>query len=274
MKIFTSFILFGIIGTCFGAGGAVSGQGGSGGSLTETEETRLLAEGRPLMLTCDYNTTNTDTVWIKDGDEVVESNRIKLFKNSTLYIPAATKQDLGEYHCSLPDEQEPKVFNVVELILHKLLPKSTTVLENDKLSLTCLVQGDPLPTVQWLKNGEPIEKSINSSRLVLSENEYHVPNASLLIKPLMKNDDGDYICLITQFAIQHNTTTDVRVKDIYAALWPFLGIVAEVVLLCTIIFIYERRRIKPNFDESDSEQTNEQKSKVENSKEVDVRQRK
>ena len=32
--------------------------------------------------------------------------------------------------------------------------------------------------------------------------------------------------------------------DKLAALWPFLGICAEVVILCTIIFIYERRRAK------------------------------
>jgi hypothetical protein len=33
-------------------------------------------------------------------------------------------------------------------------------------------------------------------------------------------------------------------SDKLAALWPFLGIVAEVVILCTIIFIYEKKRNK------------------------------
>ena len=32
------------------------------------------------------------------------------------------------------------------------------------------------------------------------------------------------------------------VTDKYAALWPFLGICAEVLILCIIIFIYEKRR--------------------------------
>ena len=32
--------------------------------------------------------------------------------------------------------------------------------------------------------------------------------------------------------------------DKYAALWPFLGIVAEVVILCIIIFACEKRRAK------------------------------
>lgn len=32
--------------------------------------------------------------------------------------------------------------------------------------------------------------------------------------------------------------------DKLAALWPFLGICAEVIILCTIIFIYEKMRAK------------------------------
>ena len=36
----------------------------------------------------------------------------------------------------------------------------------------------------------------------------------------------------------------VVLADKLAALWPFLGICAEVVILCTIIFIYEKRRAK------------------------------
>jgi len=43
-----------------------------------------------------------------------------------------------------------------------------------------------------------------------------------------------------------------------AALWPFLGIVAEVVVLCTIILIYEKKRNKTELDESDTDQSPEQ----------------
>lgn len=41
---------------------------------------------------------------------------------------------------------------LTELKLHKNLPESTTVLENDKLALSCQVEGNPPPTVQWLKS--------------------------------------------------------------------------------------------------------------------------
>lgn len=46
----------------------------------------------------------------------------------------------------------------------------------------------------------------------------------------------------------------VRVKDKLAALWPFLGICAEVFVLCAIILIYEKRRNKESDNDSDTDQ--------------------
>ncbi|KAK8388745.1 hypothetical protein O3P69_020626 [Scylla paramamosain] len=274
MKILSVFIFSCIVGICLGAGASIStGGSSSGGSVTETEKTRLLKRGHPLSLTCSPNITHATTLWEKDGKEIIESERIKLFSNTTLYIVSAEEGDIGEYTCRHTNLLETKTFVVVEFSLQKHLPKSTTVLENDKLSLTCQVDGNPHPIVQWLKDGEPVQESVNSSRLTLSENEAGISNGSLLINPVMKSDSGNYLCLITQSTIQFNTTTDVRVKDIYAALWPFLGIVAEVIVLCIIIYIHERRRIKKNFDASDIDKISEQKVKEEN-KENEVRQRK
>lgn len=43
-----------------------------------------------------------------------------------------------------------------------------------------------------------------------------------------------------------------------AALWPFLGICVEVIVLCAIILVYEKRRNKEGLDESDTDQSPEQ----------------
>ena len=40
--------------------------------------------------------------------------------------------------------------------------------------------------------------------------------------------------------------------DKLAALWPFLAIVAEVVILCIIIFIYEKRHTKAQEEDESS----------------------
>uniref|UniRef100_A0A8D8ZUN3 Uncharacterized protein n=1 Tax=Cacopsylla melanoneura TaxID=428564 RepID=A0A8D8ZUN3_9HEMI len=46
-----------------------------------------------------------------------------------------------------------------------------------------------------------------------------------------------------------------------SALWPFLGIVVEVVVLCTISLIYEKKRNKSELEESDTDQSPEQDKK-------------
>jgi len=50
----------------------------------------------------------------------------------------------------------------------------------------------------------------------------------------------------------------VRVRDKYAALWPFLGIVAEVIVICIVIFICERRRAANAKDDLDEDEDDAQ----------------
>lgn len=50
----------------------------------------------------------------------------------------------------------------------------------------------------------------------------------------------------------------VYISDKLAALWPFLGICAEVVVLCAIILIYEKKRNKTELEESDTDQSPDQ----------------
>jgi hypothetical protein len=47
------------------------------------------------------------------------------------------------------------------------------------------------------------------------------------------------------------------VTDKLAALWPFLGICAEVFVLCGIILIYEKKRNKTELEESDTDNSPE-----------------
>lgn len=47
--------------------------------------------------------------------------------------------------------------------------------------------------------------------------------------------------------------TILRVKDPLAALWPFIGIVAEVIVLCLVIFICEKRQKEGKEDEAEED---------------------
>lgn len=66
--------------------------------------------------------------------------------------------------------------------------------------------------------------------------ELHIQNLDL------EADPGKYACNGTNTHGTDQAIITLRVRNRLAALWPFLGIVAEVLVLVTIIFIYEKRR--------------------------------
>ena len=101
-------------------------------------------------------------------------------------------------------------------------------------------------------------------------------DGELKIDEVNMGDRGEYICIgESEDGQRFNMTSAVRIKgtrkhpvarylktfvvlDKYAALWPFLGICAEVFVLCAIIFIYEKKRNKTELEESDTDQSPDQ----------------
>lgn len=75
----------------------------------------------------------------------------------------------------------------------------------------------------------------------------------LVINEVQEEDRGDYTCSASNVFGEASSTVAVRVKDRLAALWPFIGIVIEVIVLCAIIFVCERRRSKTVEEEDETE---------------------
>ena len=82
-----------------------------------------------------------------------------------------------------------------------------------------------------------------------------VESSKLIIDHVLLTDKGTYYCNGSNAAMVkagvEAASSDglVRIKGKLAALWPFLGICAEVFILCAIILIYEKRRNKTDLDE-------------------------
>lgn len=83
---------------------------------------------------------------------------------------------------------------------------------------------------------------MSKNKLMVSsetKSELHIQNL------VLEEDPGMYACNGTNTEGTDHAVITLRVRNRLAALWPFLGIVAEVLVLVTIIFIYEKRR-KPD----------------------------
>lgn len=119
--------------------------------------------------------------------------------------------------------------------------------------------GRPYPAIVW-KYSNVSEKMLNATDVkeVLGDRatfgaggDPSVEGSELIVEPAARSDAGWYQCSLGDQG--HGAVTTLRVKDMYAALWPFLGICAEVFVLCAIILVYEKRRTKPELDDSDTD---------------------
>ena len=129
----------------------------------------------------------------------------------------------------------------------KAVKKSEHATEGETVVLACKSDSFP-PVVDWLwskmtdSGDQAIANSSQNKFFVVSSEtrtELHIPDLDL------SSDPGKYVCNGTNSEGAGQAVITLRVRNRFAALWPFLGIVAEVLVLVTIIFIYEKRR-KPD----------------------------
>lgn len=258
------------------AGGSISsGSSDNDVVYSDPEDMKQIYIGHWFTLDCSsLNVSKSSPLqWFKNEKEIKEDDtRFSITQaNSSLLVKVAEKSDITNFECRGEDANKnvlKRKIDVFELNI-KELPKSTTVQEGDKLSLVCEVSGEPKPVVKWFKDDIDIQLAFNKSenRLSLSsigEGDKLIEEASLKLEKVNEHDGGTYTCKIYVISGREEparvSSTLVRVKSIYAALWPFTGIVCEVLVLCLIIFIYEKRRMKNDLDESDTDQDDKKDS--------------
>lgn len=164
--------------------------------------------------------------------------------DADLYIARFTFENNDyPYDCKVP-------FNAPPFVVP--FDKSKNLIEEDSLELHCVVKGYPRADVTWMKDDKEIDP-LDGSRVVMTPLDGY-KNARIYIESVTFDDAGDYTCTAQHSNDSASQSLVVRVKDKLAALWPFLGIVCEVVVLCAIIFIYEKRRNKQAENEANNVQ--------------------
>nr|XP_056701408.1 basigin [Euleptes europaea] len=235
-----------------------------------------VTDGLNVVISCNISGAPTAIkghYWMK-GDSKIQSDDTS--ENSTSYMIEKVDHDSsGEYYCFFETSPLAKGIVFVKVEPHVVpYKKSEHGNEGDTGVLTCKSASYPPVTHwSWFKVVDGLQPIVNGSEerfFIKSEGN---KTELRILRMDMEKDPGKYMCNATNEVGYGSAVMELRVRSRLAALWPFLGIVAEVLVLVTIIFIYEKRRKPDEIPEDDDGGSAPLKSNATNHKDKNVRQR-
>ncbi|BHF84143.1 hypothetical protein SprV_0902729300 [Sparganum proliferum] len=164
----------------------------------------------------------------------------------TLVLAAPKQHFIGSWLMVLKDTDNNVVNQTCELtsppLVHRF-EETFRATEGHELKAVCRPASVPLPSsVRWYK----VDDSLGLEPVDSAPDYHEIPGDTLLFTEVHKSDTGIYFCNVTGIGGTDSAPAYIKVKSRLAALWPFIGILAELIILLVTIIIYERHKAAKN----------------------------
>ncbi|KAM6226453.1 embigin isoform 1-T1 [Spheniscus humboldti] len=243
-----------------------------GVSGTSVEKNITLDRATRIELSCrldnKYSHLKSLQVTWKRGNETIRHMN-KTENSWSIQLRILDNSNLGGYSCTLKGEEETSAMFHLQVPKIEGKEKPIVSYEGDTAVMICKSFGyTPTAWTWYMTNGSEqiaINDSLLADKYVINRLTANVTHLKIL--KLTKEDDGVYWCEAAFELGKSKGKLKLRVLSLMVPLKPFLAIVAEVVILVTIVFLYEmysKKKEKSAEDEKEFDQVEQLKSEESN----------
>jgi len=183
---------------------------------------------------------------------VDETNAMKYYCSAILSFIKASKSD------PVKGDMYNKFVEVAEVTYNAGMEDSKIEVESkagETKEMDCNILGSPTPKLTWMKD-EDVITSKSDSRYKFSNKSASDPAKRFFqLADITYTDRAVYKCIAARKGGDVEKEFALRVRDPLGALWPFIGIVVEAIVLVIIIFLFEcykkNKKSKAGVDERD-----------------------
>ncbi|XP_015602585.1 neogenin isoform X2 [Cephus cinctus] len=182
----------------------------------------MVYPGQIAYLSCAVPSTSSSVViqWLKDEHPLLlDETRMTVLPSGALEIDEVQPQDVGSYRCNASGFGQFRLSNKAQLALLPsdidqgttapvfiAKPSQQAAVEGSTVTLECAANGNPRPTILWLKDGVAVDLAQLDSR-------YHrIAASSLMISDIQEMDHGSYQCRAENDVDTQDAVAEVNVQ--------------------------------------------------------------